>query len=206
MLLLFTPLSKDYSLTSVFRVTNEPAAITRGTYGSALTVNISFGDDEVKSWVEELKKPYPTLFIDIDWAGRFPETIHIINEKNIPTALLGKNGAVYENDADLLLTQLNQFESIFGIKPLWFRTADEVFPLYLHEILLESEVNAIGSTFTWSGGEIPPVTEGEIISIPHHREIRINLLEVKRLSDSRDFQSMEDVLFGIKRKVKKIPQ
>lgn len=203
--LLFPPLPHNYSLTTVFRVTEEPVAITRGTYGSALTVNISFGDDEVKDWIEELKKPYPTLFIDTEWAGRFPETIRIINEKNIPTALLGQNGIAYEGDAELFLSQLEQFEDIFGVKPLWFRTADEVFPYFLLEILWESEVNAIGSTFMWSGGDIPPMTEGEIISIPHHRENRTNLLELKRLSDSRDFQSIEDVLFGAQGKMKKFP-
>jgi len=204
--LLFPPFPKNYSLTSVFRVTEEPAAITHGTYGSALTVNISFGDDEVLNWISELKKPYPTLFIDMDWAERFPETIRIMKDKNIPTALLGQDSLAYENDAKLLVQQIERYEMTFGGKPLWFRTQDETFSQFLHELLWESEINAMGSSFIWTGGEIPPETKGEIISIPHHREQRINLAEINRLYESRDFQSIEDVIFGIQGKLKKIPE
>ena len=48
------------------------------------------------------------------------------------------------------------------------------FPPSLHSMLWEAEVNALGSSLIWKGGDIPPVTEGEIISIPHHRENRIS--------------------------------
>lgn len=204
--LLLPPLSERYSITSVFRVTEEPVAITRGTYGSVLTVNISFGDDEVMDWIQELDKPYPTLFIDTDWAERFPETIDLIINKNIPTALLGQEGEVYEYDTELFINQLERFETLFGVKPLWFRTADEVFPVILHELLREAEVNALGSSLTWSGGDIPPVTEGEIISVPHHRTNRVQLLELNRLSESREFQTIEDVIFGTTGKMKKLPK
>jgi len=204
--LLFPPLPESYSIKTVFRATEEPVAITRGTYGSVLTVNISFGDDEVMEWIQELKQPYPTLFVDTDWVDRFPETVDLIKEKNIPTALLGSNGDAYENDVELLLNQIDIFEKTFGVKPLWFRTVDEVFTPFLHKILWESEVNALGSSFIWSGGEIPPATEGEIISVPHHRDKRVNLSEINRLSETREFQTVEDVLFGTKVKKKKIPK
>lgn len=204
--LLFPPFPESYSIKTVFRATEEPVAITQGTYGSALTVNISFGDDEVLNWVQELEKPYPTIFVDTDWAGRFPETIRLIKEKNIPTALLGKNGDDYENSAELLLEQIEQFEKIFGVKPLWFRTSDEIFSTFLHKVLWEAEVNAISSTFQWSGGDIPPATKGEIISVPHHRTNRVNLSEINRLSETREFQTIEDVLFGATVKKKKFPK
>jgi len=191
---------------SVFRVTEEPVAITRGTFGSVLTVNISFGDDEVKEWIQELKQPYPLLLIDMEWAGRFPETIRLINEKNIPTGLLGKNSTAYEQDATLLITQIGQFESFFGIKPLWFRTADEVFPPFLHTLLWEAELNALGSSFIWKGGEIPAATEGEIISIQQYRKNRVNFIELNKLIKSRELQTIEDVLFGATVKMKKIPK
>lgn len=206
LLLLLPPSSQNYSVTSVFRMTDEPVAITRGTFGSALTVNISFGDNEVHEWVEQLEKPYPLLLIDTEWANRFPETVRLITKKNIPTGLLGKSGAAYEADPSLLLTELKKFESSFNIKPLWFRTEDEVFPHFLHTLLWEAELNALGSSFVWDGGKLPPVTEGEIISVPHHRKSRVNLSELKRLSETREFHSIEDVLFGVTVKSKKIPK
>lgn len=205
MFLLFPPLPGKESFTAVFRVTEKPAAITRGTYGSALTVNISFGDAEVEQWIRELGKPYPLLLVDVDWAGRFPETVRLINDKNIPVGLLGYDGAAYDQSASLLVSQLEIFENFFGVKPLWFRTVDEVFPPFLQSMLWEAEVNALGSSFTWRGGDIPPATDGEIISVPHHRTNRVSLPELKRLSEGRSFQPMEDVLFGTTVKIKKIP-
>lgn len=204
--LLFPPLPDKFPLISVFRVTEEPVAITRGTYGSALTVNISFGDDEVEQWIQTLEKPYPLLLVDLDWAGRFPETIRLITEKNIPIGLLGNEGNAYEADGRLLIEQIEQFENLFDKKPLWFRTIDETFPPFLHTLLWETEVNALGSSTIWTGGEIPPAIEGEIISIPHHRKDRLYLPELKKLTDSRDFQTIEEVLFGPLGKTRKLPK
>lgn len=204
--LVFPSLPEKDSFLSVFRVTEEPVAITRGTYGSALTINLSFGDDDVVEWIQTLKKPYPLIFVDVDWANRFPETIQLINEKNIPTGLLGSKGMDYEADGRLLINQVEQFEKSFKRKPLWFRTIDEIFPPFLHTLLWEAKINALGSSVTWMGGEIPPMTEGEIISVPHHRKDRINLLALKRLDETRDFQTIEEVLFGPIGKTKKIPK
>lgn len=196
----------SYSLTEVFRITEEPVAITRGTYGSVLTVNISFGDKEIEQWIQELDKPYPLLFVDSDWAERFPQTVRIIREKGIPIGLLGHNGQDYEVDAALLDNQIKKFEHLFNSKPLWFRTTDEIFPYTLHTLLWEVEVNPIASTFQWSGGDIPMKSPGEIISVPHHKKNRVNLLELERLNESREFLTLEDVLFGITSNVKKLPQ
>jgi len=199
------PFPNQNPLTAVFRVTEEPAVIVRGTSGSALTVNISFGDVEVEQWIQELSKPYPLLFVDMEWAERFPETVRLISEKNIPVGLLGHEGKDYEQNIPLFIDQVQRFEILFGKKPLWFRTMDEIFPQSLHMALWEAEVNALGSSVVWKGGNPPPVLEGEILSVPHHRSNRIELAELKRLADTRTFITMEDMLFQTKTKVKKIP-
>lgn len=203
---LFPPLPKQNPLTAVFRVTEEPVVITRGTNGSVLTVNISFGDMEVEQWIEELAKPYPLLFVDMDWAERFPETVKMIKDKNIPVGLLGNEGKDYEQNTPLFVNQIERFEQLFDKMPLWFRTKDEVFPLALHSMLWEAEVNALGSSVVWHGGNPPPVVKGEIFSIPHHRENRIELAKLKNLYDSRTFITVEDMLFQTKVKMKKIPE
>lgn len=204
--LLLPALPKQLSLVSVFRVTEEPAVIVRGASGSALTVNISFGDIEVEQWIQELSKPYPLLLVDMKWAGRFPKTVQLIKEKNISIGLLGDKGVTYEQNTILFTEQLEQFEKTFGVKPLWFRTIDEVFPANLHSMLWDAEVNALGSSVVWNGGDLPSVTKGEIISVPHHRENRVNLAELKKLDKDRTFISVEAMLFGTKVNVKKIPE
>ncbi|MEK3936887.1 hypothetical protein MKY41_16405 [Sporosarcina sp. FSL W7-1349] len=206
-LFLFLPPSLESgTLTSVFRVTDQPAAIVRGTSGSALTVNISFGDVEVENWIKELQAPYPLLMVDMDWTDRFPETVRQINEKNIPVGLLGDSGTAYEESPELLASQLKRFEKTFGVKPLWFRTIDERFPQSLQKQLWEAEVNALGSSFIWTGGAVPPPKEGEIISVPHHRHERVKLDTLDPLYKGRTFLPMEDVLFGTTVKTKKIPE
>ena len=82
----------------------------------------------MEQWIQELSKPYPLLLVDMKWAGRFPETVQLIKEKNISVGLLGDKGMTYEQNTPLFIEQLEQFEKIFGVKPLWFRTVDEVFP------------------------------------------------------------------------------
>jgi hypothetical protein len=206
LVLLLPALPKQIPLVSVFRVTEEPAVIVRGASGSALTVNISFGDVEVEQWIRELSKPYPLIFVDTKWAERFPETVRLIKEKNIPVGLLGNEGMAYEQNTSLFINQLERFEKNFGIKPLWFRTVDEVFPTALRSMLWESEINALGSSTIWRGGNLPTVTKGEILSVPHHREDRINLAELKRLNKDRTFISVEAMLFETQVKMKKIPE
>lgn len=195
------------SLKSVFRLTDEPhEVIVRGMSGSAMTINISFGDEEVEQLIHELKAPYPLLLLDMDWAGRFPEIVQLIKKRNIPTGLLGHAGIEYEQNTPLLIAQLERYEKIFGSKPLWFRTSDEQFPHSLRAALWDTEVNALGSSVRWYTGEPPPVIEGEIISIPHYREERITVTDFKKLAETRQNKSLEDVLFNMSIKTKKIPK
>lgn len=202
----FISVPEKNTVTSVFRITEKPTAIVRGTSGSALTINLSFGDEPVKEWIDALEKPYPLIFVDVEWAERFPETIQLIKKKKISTGLLGSNGKNYENDDILLKKQMSMYQNIFEEKPLWFRTSDEIFPESLHFFLWEDKINALGSTFTWSGGKVPPMTEGEIIAVSFHQKNKIDFSDMKRLIDHRDFKSIEEVLFGPMGKTKKIPK
>lgn len=194
------------SLQTVFRLTEHPTVIVKGAQGSALTINISFGEQEVEELLEKLTAPYPLLFVDPDWALRFPELTDTLKKRSLPVALLGHDGEEYETQPDLFTTQLQQFEDIFESRPLWFRTKDEQFPQSLLQQIHEAEVNALGSTVHWENGNLPKVAAGEIISIPHHREQRATLKDIERMMDSRPFQSLEDLLFQPSIKTKKIPK
>lgn len=205
LLLLFT-LPKNETLTSAFLITEKPTAIVRGTNGSALTINISFGDKPIKDWINQLEKPYPLLFVDLNWAERFPEITELIKQKKIPIGLLGHEGKSYETDPNLLDQQIERYEKLFDEKPLWFRTSDEVFPDILHTQLLNKKINALGSTFQWSNGKLPKETDGEIIAISIHQENQFNATDFKKLTDERDFKTLEEVLFGPVGKTKKIPK
>jgi hypothetical protein len=205
--LFFPSMPGTDSLKAVFRLTDEPnEVIVRGMSGSALTINISFGDEEVEQLIHELQAPYPLLLLDMEWAERFPEIVQLIKKRNIPTGLLGHAGIDYEQNTPLLIEQLEKYEELFGVMPLWFRTSDEEFPFSLRKTLWESEVNALGSTVRWHTGEPPPMIEGEIISLPHYKEERITLANFKKLTETRQNKSLEDVLFNMSIKTKKMPE
>ncbi|WP_432362041.1 hypothetical protein [Sporosarcina sp. UB5] len=205
--LLFPSMPGTDSLKTVFRLTDEPnEVIVRGMSGSALTINISFGDEEVEQLIRELQAPYPLLLLDMEWAERYPEIVQLIKKRNIPTGLLGHAGMNYEQNLPLLNEQLEKYEDFFGTKPLWFRTSDEQFPYTLRNALWDIEVNALGSSVRWHTGEPPPVIEGEIISLPHHREQRITLTDFRKLTETRKNKSLEDVLFNMSIKTKKMPE
>ena len=59
LVLFLPPLPEKIPLTSVFRITENPVVITRGTYSSALTVNISFGDDDGENGSKHSKNHIP---------------------------------------------------------------------------------------------------------------------------------------------------
>ena len=153
-LLLFIPRKIDNgpSLTT-FRMTENPEIIAKGTYGAVLTINLSFGDDEVQQWLENLQAPYPFIFADAEWLERSPKLVELIIHKKIPIGLLGKEGLVYDENPNLLEKEIKVYESYFKKKPLWFRTLDEEFPESLRKSLWNHEINALGSSIVWTSSE-----------------------------------------------------
>ncbi|MBY0222261.1 hypothetical protein ABZ756_15205 [Mammaliicoccus sciuri] len=208
LLILYLPqlIKPSPALTTAFRLTENPTVIVRGSQGSALTINISFGEQEVKDLLEQLTQPYPLLFVDVEWASRFPNLVEEMKKRSLPVALLGQEGNRYEVDRELFEQQLDQFETFFETRPLWFRTVDEQFPQPLLHKLNEAEINALGSTVHWKEGALPKAAAGDIISIPHHLDERAQVEDIERLMASRPFQSVEDLLFQPKIKTKKIPK
>lgn len=206
--LFFFLLSPPYETISkiipVYKITDQPSIITRGSHGSALTVNISFGDATVFKWIQQLEKPYPVLFIDMDWALRFPETIQLIIDKNIPVGLLGKEDRYY-TDFKILEQQLHEFDTIFSAKPLWFRTKDERYSPELVDYLFAQEINVLSSTIQWNGKQIPSHIPGEIIAVPHTETTRVELQTIEKLSKGRIWLPIEEVLFHLSTKSKKFP-
>lgn len=203
--LLLHSLTTRPPLLPVFTVATKPAVITAGVTGSALTVNLAFGDQEVEEWLNQLEPPYPLLFVDLDWAERYPSLIEIISEKNITIGLLGKNGDAYMNSKTLLEKQLLQYEEIFQAKPLWFRTADERFPKELVTTLLQKEINALGSSIRWTGEDLALEQKGEIVSVSSYKNDQLDFTALQQLANTHTFETIDQVLFNVQSKKKKFP-
>ncbi|MET1013188.1 MAG: hypothetical protein ABWX61_01590 [Paenisporosarcina sp.] len=192
-------------LLSVFRVTDEPDVIASGSNGMTLTVDVSFGREDVEEWITNLESPYPLLFLEADWIERSPKIVNLIIEKKIPVGLLGSNGEMYLENPDLLTKEIKKFELAFENKPLWFRTADYEFPAELKEKVWDYEMNLVSASVFWTTGDFPKIIKGDIVSATLHQEQRVSLKKLKAFQKAYPFQTIEETLFSFKTNTKTFP-
>ena len=153
-ILLFIVPRNYSSILPVFQLTEKPTVISKGTYGKTVTIDLTFGKEEIETLLKDLKAPYPHFFISTEWMERSEPIIKIMQEKHIPIGLLGKDGAIYIEDPVLFQKEVDQFEKVMGEKPLWFRTKDYQFPMEVQEVAWQQEVNLLSSSKYWDG-EVP---------------------------------------------------
>lgn len=193
------------SWTSVFRVTDQPDVLMKGNHGVTLTVDLSFGREDVDEWITKLEKPYPLLFLDAQWIKRSPLIVKKIKEKNIPVGLLGQESKNYEENLDLLKTEIEIFQSEFGVVPLWYRTKDHSFPEPLKQQVWDSKINMVSSSINWTTGNPPTIQKGDIVSVALHKKTRVVFKELNAFQKAHPFVSIEETLFGYKTQTKTFP-
>ena len=198
-------IQKNEEWVSVFKATKHPDVIASGSNGMTLTVDVSFGREDVEEWITTIEKPYPLLFLDADWIERSPSIVKKIVTKKIPTGLLGREGKMYEDSPDLLKREMQVYEEAFGAPPLWFRTADYEFPDKLKELSWDQEMNMVSASVFWSKGKLPKVNDGDIVSLPLHQKERVSFEKLNALQKAHPFQTIEETLFAFKTDTKTYP-
>lgn len=193
------------SILPVFQITEKPTVISKGSYGKTVTIDLTFGKEEIETLLENLEAPYPHFFISTEWMERSEPIIQHMKEKNIPIGLLGKDGAIYIEDLSLFQKEVNQFEKIIGDKPLWFRTKDYQFPVELQEAAWQQEVNLLSSSKYWDE-KIPALSKGDILSIPLHQDERIEIQQLIKFLKSEPFLTIEQNIFDLKMNTRTFPE
>lgn len=204
-LFLFNVPKNFSSLLPVFQLTEKPTVISKGSYGNTITIDLTFGKDDIKKLVNDLQAPYPHFFISIEWIERSEDIIDIMKEKNVPIGLLGKNGAIYIENPTLFEKEVERFEQAIGEKPLWFRTMDYEFPIELQKKAWEQEVNLLSSSKYWTD-KVPGLEKGDILTIPLHQEERLDIQQLTKFVQSKEIISIEQNIFGLKVKTKTYPE
>lgn len=195
------------SILPVFKITEEPAVISKGSYGKTITIDLTFGKEEIETLLKSIEAPYPHFFISNDWIERSTPLIKVMKGKNIPIGLLGQEGINYVEDLTLFKTEVERFEKNIGEMPLWFRTKDYEFPVELQEAAWKHEINLLSSSKYWiEGNPIPKLAQGEILSIPIHQDEQIDTKQLIQLLKSDTFLSIEQNIFGLNMKTKSIPE
>ncbi|MER2109095.1 MAG: hypothetical protein ABS949_19390 [Solibacillus sp.] len=192
-------LSKN-AISPVFQLTNSPNILTKGHYGEALVVEISYSHDGLEEWLQQLTKPYPLILADAHWLARSEPLTKLLIEKQIPIGLLGQKNEMYE-DSQLLDQELAVFYDIFQQMPLWFATYDDLVDNALLEQLFHKKINVLSPT------NLYPATpnKGEFIAIHVHRQTPIDFQEVTNYMKSHTFLSIEESLFGYELSTKRYP-
>lgn len=193
------------SIVPVFQLTEKPTVISKGTYGKTVTIDLTFGKEEIETLLKDLKAPYPHFFISTEWMERSEPIIKIMQEKHIPIGLLGQNGAIYIENPVLFQKEVDQFEKVMGEKPLWFRTKDYQFPIEVQEAAWQQEVNLLSSSKYWKE-DVPVLAKGDILSVPLHQDERVDIKQLSKLLKSQSFLSIEQNIFSLKMNTKTFPE
>ena len=194
---------KNSPLQSVFQLNEHPTVITKGHYGYSYIVEISFTHPSLITWLEQLKGPLPLLLLDADWMKRSPNEIRFIKEKRFPVGLIGRTSEQY-NNLNVLRNEISTFENTFLSKPLWYSTKDYVFPDNVLKYLFTQQINALSPSLILSNDE-NKMTSGTIISIPFHKENKVDIKKINTFLKNYDFLSIEENIFGYTTKSTPLP-
>lgn len=188
-------------------MTEKPNVISNGTYGKTITIDVTFGEEGMESFLNSLETPYPHFFLSNEWIERSSSLIQIMKDKNIPIGLLGQEGAAYMENPSLFQKEIKRFEQSIRETPLWFRTKDYEFPAELQEVAWKHEVNLLSSSKQWmQSNPTPKLEQGDVLSVPLHMEEQIELKQLIQLLKSDSFLSIEENIFGLQTKTKKFPE
>ncbi|MFP3919959.1 hypothetical protein U5N28_19320 [Lysinibacillus telephonicus] len=202
LVLIFVYPQRD-TIISVFSMTDEPLVISKGNYGQSLIVEVSFTHEGFPEWLQSLKQPYPLLMLDADWINRSPKIVDIIKERNIPTGLLGGNGAE-EYSIEAFNKDLAIYQKHFENKPLWFMTSDYEFGADLQQAVFKEEINLLSPSIILTNEKYKKIN-GALVSWKLNEQSKPKFEDVTKLIKKQKFISIEENIFGYTIKTKKTP-
>ncbi|MFA1739762.1 hypothetical protein [Lysinibacillus fusiformis] len=194
------------TMISVFNIANAPVVVTKGHYGTSLVVEVSFSDESLIDWLKTVKEPYPLLLLDTDWIKRSPDHIKIIQERKLPTGLLGPEDSIEKPiNIDLVLKDIDIYEQYLKEKPLWFATRNHQYSQDLQKSLFQQQMNLLSPSLIWQGEKTPKLQKGDFIFVPLHQDSSFTFKELNTLIQQNKFMSIEENIFGYKVQTKKSP-
>jgi len=194
------------TMISVFNIANAPVVVTKGHYGTSLIVEISFSDESLMDWLKTVKEPYPLLLLDTDWIKRSPEHIKIIQERRLPTGLLGPEDSIEKPvNIDLVLKDIDIYEKYLKEKPLWFATRNHQYSQDLQKSLFQQQMNMLSPSLIWQGEKSPKLQKGDFVFTPLRQDSSFTFKELNALIQQNKFMSIEENIFGYKVQTKKSP-
>lgn len=169
------------TMISVFNIANAPVVVTKGHYGISLIVEISFSDDSLLEWLQTVKEPYPLLLLDADWIKRSPDHLKIIQQRKLPTGLLGPDDSVEEPvDIALIQKDIDTYEKYLKEKPLWFATRNHQYSQDIQKALFQQQMNLLSPSLIWQGEKTPKLQKGILSFSRYTKKIKYPLKSLTR--------------------------
>ncbi|MFJ7922580.1 hypothetical protein ACIQ6U_23015 [Lysinibacillus fusiformis] len=194
------------TMISVFNIANAPVVVTKGHYGTSLVIEVSFSDESLMDWLKTVKEPYPLLLLDTDWIKRSPDHLKIIQERKLPTGLLGPEDSIEEPiNIKLVQKDIDIYEQYLKVKPLWFATRNHQYSQDLQKSLFQQQMNLLSPSLIWQGEKTPKLQKGDFVFVPLHQDSSITFKELNTLIQQHKFMSIEENIFGYKIQTKKSP-
>ncbi|MGE7796160.1 hypothetical protein [Lysinibacillus fusiformis] len=194
------------TMISVFNIANAPVVVTKGHYGTSLVVEVSFSDESLMDWLKTVKEPYPLLLLDTDWIKRSPDHIKIIQERKLPTGLLGPEDSIEEPiNIKLVQKDIDIYEQYLKEKPLWFATRNHQYSQDLQKSLFQQQMNLLSPSLIWQDEKTPKLQKGDFVFVPLHQDSSITFKELNTFIQQHKFMSIEENIFGYKVQTKKSP-
>nr|WP_239581697.1 polysaccharide deacetylase family protein [Jeotgalibacillus terrae] len=111
----------------------SPGIIYKGESGSALTFNITIGDESVRWLLETLEEKNidkATFFLDPAWVDRHPDLTEMIAEANVDVGIYDLHPSRYEKmtekEIDNHISTLLSFFKEHELNPRYYRTKDDL--------------------------------------------------------------------------------
>lgn len=194
------------TMISVFNIANAPVVVTKGHYGTSLVVEVSFSDESLMDWLKTVKEPYPLLLLDTYWIKRSPDHIKIIQERKLPTGLLGPEDSIEEPvNIELVQKDIDIYEQYLKEKPLWFATRNHQYSQDLQKSLFQQQMNLLSPSLIWQGEKTPKLQKGDFVFVPLHQDSSFTFKELNTFIQQNKFMSIEENIFGYKVQTKKSP-
>ncbi|WP_369381831.1 hypothetical protein [Lysinibacillus fusiformis] len=194
------------TMISVFNIANAPVVVTKGHYGTSLVVEVSFSDESLMDWLKTVKEPYPLLLLDTDWIKRSPDHIKIIQERKLPTGLLGPEDSIEEPiNIKIVQKDIDIYEQYLKEKPLWFATRNHQYSQDLQKSLFQQQMNLLSPSLIWQDEKTPKLQKGDFVFVPLHQDSSITFKELNTFIQQHKFMSIEENIFGYKVQTKKSP-
>lgn len=177
----------------VFLLNSTPTVIANGQFHNAFILAISFEHESLIEFIESNDKPI-TYLVTVKLLNRSPNLSKTLHPASYQVGLLGETSEAYEQDTKLLQRELDNFEKIFHMKPMYFMTADSKYPKELLKQLATAEINAIAPTKLNSFNT--KLKEGQHVYIDINEGSTVSFSKMAHFLNSSTFTSIEETIFN----------